>query len=101
VAIKAQVLAGGRGKGTFKNGFVGGVHMVTQYVRFILIMLGNIRNRDGEAKNFAKNMLGNILVTKQTGAEGKICKKVRQIVSFDIFSYWGPGSFDGTGLHAA
>lgn len=32
--------------------------------------------QDGEAKNFAKNMLGNILVTKQTGAEGKICKKV-------------------------
>ena len=30
VAIKAQVLAGGRGKGKFQNGFVGGVHMVTE-----------------------------------------------------------------------
>ena len=28
--IKAQVLSGGRGLGTFKNGFKGGVHMVTK-----------------------------------------------------------------------
>ena len=28
--IKAQVLSGGRGLGTFKNGFQGGVHMVTK-----------------------------------------------------------------------
>ena len=27
--MKAQVLAGGRGKGTFKDGFQGGVHMCT------------------------------------------------------------------------
>ena len=27
--IKSQVLAGGRGKGTFKNGFQGGVHVVS------------------------------------------------------------------------
>ena len=26
--VKAQVHAGGRGKGTFKNGFKGGVHVV-------------------------------------------------------------------------
>ena len=25
--IKAQILAGGRGKGTFSNGFKGGVHL--------------------------------------------------------------------------
>ena len=30
--VKAQVLAGGRGKGTFKNGFVGGVHTCTSWV---------------------------------------------------------------------
>ena len=30
--VKAQVLAGGRGKGTFKNGFVGGVHPALSYV---------------------------------------------------------------------
>jgi succinyl-CoA synthetase beta subunit len=29
VVIKAQVLAGGRGQGTFKNGFKGGVHIAT------------------------------------------------------------------------
>jgi succinyl-CoA synthetase beta subunit len=27
-AVKAQVLAGGRGKGHFENGFKGGVHVV-------------------------------------------------------------------------
>ena len=30
MVIKAQILAGGRGLGTFKNGFQGGVHMVTK-----------------------------------------------------------------------
>lgn len=30
VVIKAQVLAGGRGLGTFKCGFKGGVHVVKQ-----------------------------------------------------------------------
>lgn len=29
VVIKSQVLAGGRGLGTFKNGFQGGVHITT------------------------------------------------------------------------
>ena len=29
IVMKAQVLAGGRGKGTFKNGFQGGVRMCT------------------------------------------------------------------------
>lgn len=28
VVVKAQVLAGGRGKGHFANGFKGGVHIV-------------------------------------------------------------------------
>lgn len=56
VVVKAQIHAGGRGKGTFTNGFKGGVHVVT-----------NLE----EAKDKAQNMLGNILVTKQTGEEGK------------------------------
>ena len=30
VVVKCQVLAGGRGKGTFKNGFQGGVHIATR-----------------------------------------------------------------------
>ena len=29
--MKAQVLAGGRGLGTFTNGFQGGVHIVTRH----------------------------------------------------------------------
>ena len=28
IVVKSQVLAGGRGLGTFKNGFKGGVHIV-------------------------------------------------------------------------
>ena len=28
--IKAQILAGGRGKGTFDNGFKGGVHLTKE-----------------------------------------------------------------------
>ena len=32
VVIKAQVLAGGRGKGHFDNGLQGGVHLVKTYV---------------------------------------------------------------------
>ncbi len=56
VVVKAQIHAGGRGKGTFTNGFKGGVHVVSSA---------------SEAKEKAKAMLGNVLVTKQTGAEGK------------------------------
>jgi succinyl-CoA synthetase beta subunit len=61
VVMKAQILAGGRGLGTFKNGFQGGVHVVT--------------NED-EAHDFASKMLGETLVTKQTGPEGKVVNKV-------------------------
>lgn len=61
VVIKAQVLAGGRGLGTFTNGFHGGVHVVT---------------RAKQAYDVARNMLGQNLVTKQTGAEGRRVDKV-------------------------
>ncbi|GBG32698.1 Succinate--CoA ligase ADP-forming subunit beta, mitochondrial [Hondaea fermentalgiana] len=61
VVIKAQVLAGGRGRGTFKNGFEGGVQMVS---------------KSEEAKDIASKMLGQLLVTKQTGEEGKPCERV-------------------------
>ena len=33
--IKAQILAGGRGKGHFDNGFKGGVHFTKEWVFFI------------------------------------------------------------------
>ncbi|OZJ06701.1 Succinate--CoA ligase [ADP-forming] subunit beta, mitochondrial [Bifiguratus adelaidae] len=61
MVIKAQVLAGGRGKGTFDNGMKGGVRTVFSPT---------------EAKMFAEQMLGHKLITKQTGAAGKPCNAV-------------------------
>ncbi|XP_058979965.1 succinate--CoA ligase [ADP-forming] subunit beta, mitochondrial [Musca domestica] len=61
LVLKAQVLAGGRGKGAFKNGFKGGVRVV---------------NDPKEAEDVASKMINQLLVTKQTGAAGRICKKV-------------------------
>ena len=61
VVIKSQIHAGGRGKGTFKSGFQGGVKLC----------------RDAEdVFEKAKAMLGNVLVTKQTGSEGRLVRKV-------------------------
>jgi len=59
--VKAQVLAGGRGKGKFLNGFQGGVHPC---------------NSPLEARALAGKMIGSGLVTKQTGPEGKPCNAV-------------------------
>jgi len=56
VVVKSQIHAGGRGKGTFKNGFQGGVKIAA--------------NAD-EAVSFAGQMLGQVLVTKQTGPDGR------------------------------
>jgi len=53
--VKSQVLAGGRGRGKFKGGLQGGVHVC----------------KTSEAVALARQMLGGTLVTKQTGAEGK------------------------------
>jgi len=55
VVIKSQILAGGRGLGTFTNGFQGGVHVIAKE----------------DTREFAEKMLGQTLVTKQSGAEGK------------------------------
>ncbi len=60
VVVKSQVHAGGRGKGTFKSGFQGGVHLVAP----------------DEVAGIADRMLGEILVTKQTGEEGRLVRKV-------------------------
>ncbi|KAF9056634.1 succinyl-CoA synthetase beta chain, SSC-beta [Panaeolus papilionaceus] len=61
LVIKAQVLAGGRGKGSFDNGFKGGVHMV---------------DSPEQAKEIASKMIGSKLITKQTGAAGRVCNAV-------------------------
>jgi succinyl-CoA synthetase beta subunit len=66
LVIKAQIHAGGRGKGTFKSGYKGGVKLVKS---------------PEEIKEAAKNMLGETLVTAQTGPEGKLVSKVMVAVS--------------------
>lgn len=60
IVVKAQVLAGGRGLGTFKNGFKRGVHICYNPDR---------------AADIAERMIGQHLVTKQTGAQGRLCSK--------------------------
>lgn len=61
LVVKAQVHAGGRGKGVFKSGFKGGVQLV---------------DSPEAARDIAAKMLGEVLVTKQTGAVGRLVRKV-------------------------
>jgi len=61
IVVKAQIHAGGRGKGTFTNGFKGGVHLC---------------KTPEEAREIAGKMLGQTLVTHQTGPAGRVVNKV-------------------------
>jgi succinyl-CoA synthetase beta subunit len=61
LAVKSQIHAGGRGKGTFKSGFHGGVKLC---------------QTAADVFEMAKAMLGNVLVTKQTGPEGRVVNQV-------------------------
>jgi succinyl-CoA synthetase beta subunit len=69
IVVKAQIHAGGRGKGTFANGFKGGVHVV---------------KTPAEAREVAGKMLGQVLVTHQTGAAGRLVNRVLVAESADI-----------------
>ena len=69
LVIKAQVHAGGRGKGHFKNGFQGGVHLIES---------------PEQASEFAGKMLNETLVTVQTGDAGKLVRKVMIAEAVDI-----------------
>src|SRR5215472_5494963 len=69
VVVKAQIHAGGRGKGTFKNGFKGGVH---------------VRKTPDQVRDVAAKMLGQILVTHQTGPGGRKVNKALVAESADI-----------------
>jgi len=40
--IKAQILAGGRGKGTFDNGYKGGVKLTKEYAKFCDVIYTNV-----------------------------------------------------------
>ncbi|MCO5053062.1 MAG: ADP-forming succinate--CoA ligase subunit beta [Verrucomicrobiae bacterium] len=61
VVVKSQIHAGGRGKGTFKSGFQGGVKLCKSAA---------------EVHEKAQAMLGQVLVTKQTGPDGRLVKKL-------------------------
>ncbi len=69
IVVKAQIHAGGRGKGTFTNGFKGGVH---------------VRKNPADVRDVAAKMLGQILVTHQTGPGGRAVNKVLVAESADI-----------------
>jgi len=68
LVIKAQVLSGGRGLGTFRNGFYGGVHVISSAA---------------EAKEYASQMLGQELVTKQN-PKGILCNRVLLMEKMNI-----------------
>jgi succinyl-CoA synthetase beta subunit len=67
--VKSQIHAGGRGKGTFTDGYKGGVKFC---------------KTKAEARDTAAKMLGNTLVTAQTGAAGRKVQTVYFTVASDI-----------------
>ena len=69
LVVKAQIHAGGRGKGTFANGFKGGVQLCKS---------------PAEARELAAKMLGQTLVTHQTGPTGRVVHKVLVTESAEI-----------------
>ncbi|CAF4476180.1 unnamed protein product, partial [Rotaria magnacalcarata] len=69
LVIKAQILAGGRGKGTFDSGLKGGVKLTKDPV---------------ECGNLVKQMVKYRLVTKQTPPEGVEVQKVMVAEALDI-----------------
>ena len=69
--VKAQVLTGGRGLGTFDSGFKGGVHIV---------------DTPEKVQDIASNMLGARLITKQSGPEGFPCSAVYMVEKLGIRS---------------
>jgi succinyl-CoA synthetase beta subunit len=69
LVVKAQIHAGGRGKGTFTNGFKGGVHLCKS---------------PAEARELAAKMLGQTLITHQTGPSGRVVHKVLVTESAEI-----------------
>ena len=67
--VKSQIHAGGRGKGTFTDGFKGGVKFC---------------KTKADAKEMAGKMLGNTLVTLQTGPAGRKVQTIYFTVASDI-----------------
>ena len=69
IMVKSQIHAGGRGKGTFTDGFKGGV---------------KFSPTKEKALENAKAMLGNTLVTAQTGEAGRKVQTIYFTVASDI-----------------
>ena len=67
--VKSQIHAGGRGKGTFTDGFKGGVKFC---------------KTKHDAREMAAKMLGNTLVTAQTGPAGRKVQTIYFTVASEI-----------------
>ncbi|KFM77485.1 Succinyl-CoA ligase [GDP-forming] subunit beta, mitochondrial, partial [Stegodyphus mimosarum] len=67
--VKAQILAGGRGKGTFSSGLQGGVKLT---------------KNPKDVPKLAEKMLGHKLITKQTPKDGVAVNKVMIAEAIDI-----------------
>src|SRR3954470_9372360 len=67
--VKSQIHAGGRGKGTFTDGFKGGVKFC---------------KTKADAKEIAGKMIGNTLVTIQTGPAGRKVQTIYFTIASDI-----------------
>jgi succinyl-CoA synthetase beta subunit len=79
VVLKAQIHAGGRGKGRFtEHPDVGGVNVVTAGID------GGVAAAEEEVRRLATSMLGSTLVTIQTGAEGKVVNRLYLEQGIDI-----------------
>uniref|UniRef100_A0A803SV97 Succinate--CoA ligase [GDP-forming] subunit beta, mitochondrial n=1 Tax=Anolis carolinensis TaxID=28377 RepID=A0A803SV97_ANOCA len=69
IVLKAQILAGGRGKGVFSSGLKGGVHLMKD---------------PKEVGKLAEQMIGYNLITKQTPKDGVKVKKVMVAEALNI-----------------
>jgi succinyl-CoA synthetase beta subunit len=69
VVVKSQIHAGGRGKGTFTDGFKGGVKFA---------------KTKADALSYAKSMFNNTLITAQTGAAGRKVQTIYFTQASDI-----------------
>ncbi|XP_063709563.1 succinate--CoA ligase [GDP-forming] subunit beta, mitochondrial [Culicoides brevitarsis] len=67
--VKAQILAGGRGKGVFDSGLKGGVQITTDRTKMM---------------DLVKQMIGHKLITKQTPKDGLMVKSVMVADSINI-----------------
>lgn len=75
-AVKAQIHAGGRGKGR--------IYAADNRDKLVLDGGVKLAAGAGTAKAFAAAMLGNVLVTKQTGPAGRTVKRVYVEAAADI-----------------